>query len=122
MESEIIELRGHKQEETALVQTLADIRQKREEELEHLTRLAEKLTANRRLNIQVSNDRVDRIDGVRAMLSQDKDQVDGKYGSGHRAQLMMSTHNLTNTRIHDYEDDVERMTALEEVVLFKTGL
>lgn len=115
VESEIVQLRDHTQEEEALVETLTEIRQKREEELEYLTRYLEKLVANRRQNIQVSADRVERLDDLNTKLNEEHESAEGRFESGQRAQFMMSTPNLAAARYSDREVPVERMTALEKV-------
>lgn len=88
-EADIQELRYQRTEEDNVVDTLTEIKLRREEEAAHLRELLEKLTANRRMNIKVSTHRVERFDESRGRLVQEAVTYTGKKQAADRAGIML---------------------------------
>lgn len=105
-EAIVKELQSQSNEESNLAATLAEIKEKKEEEACHLREVVERLVANRRSCIKVSTNRVNRFEESMGRLGQLVSTFDGKLEAANRT---------SNVLIN------QRPLELKESVLLSTG-
>lgn len=114
----VTELRAQAEDENGVATTLADIRVRKEEEACHLRSVADKLASNRRLNINVSTDRVARFDDSKVKLGNEVATFDAKLSATERVQHVLAEKKHLAESSPRFDDQDDRRHLESEVACF----